>query len=69
MGEKSSQPIPLKPPHRRVERSLDDTYGVIVPLEKPPLPSDVPYRVRVASVMAVGESVEAVDSRLSKGYL
>jgi len=69
MGEKSSQPIPLKPPHRRVERSLDDNYGVIVPLEKPALPSDVPYRVRVVSVLAVGESVEAVDSRLSKGYL
>lgn len=54
MGEKSSQPIPLKPPHRRIERSLDDNYGIIVPLEKPPLPSDASYRVRVVSVLAVG---------------
>lgn len=67
MSEQSQQPIPLKPPHRRVDRNIDPTYGVIVPVEKPALPSDGRYDV--AAFLAVRVAVESSDERALEGYL
>lgn len=67
MSEKNEQPIPLKPPHRRVNRTIDSSYGVIVPLEHPELPSDGRYDV--ASFLAVRATVEVPDERMLQGYL
>lgn len=66
-------PVPVRPPHRRVERKLDENRGQIVPLEQPPLTSD--RRIGVTGMM-VATHVEAVPvelprvaSRPEPGYL
>jgi hypothetical protein len=71
----SVTPVPLRPPHRPVERRLEEARGQFVPVERPILPSDGRFAVASFAVAQAGEVITTpsvalpVVQRTEAGYL